>query len=51
LAHKVGDATTLAYLRTTMTEKRQELMASWADYCAGKAVSADRVPNDGTEDA
>ena len=34
LAHKVGDATVQAYMRTSMVERRREVMAAWADYLA-----------------
>ena len=33
LAHRVGNATELAYRRTDALEKRRALMAAWADYC------------------
>jgi integrase len=32
LAHRVGDATELAYRRGTALEKRRKLMRAWADY-------------------
>lgn len=35
LAHVVNDKTVAAYQRGTMLEKRRDLMADWADYCAG----------------
>ena len=41
LAHRVGDATELAYRRTDALEKRRNLMAAWADYCA--AAQDDRI--------
>ena len=34
LAHTVGDATARAYRRTDLFDKRRELMALWASYCA-----------------
>ena len=34
LAHRVGDATELAYRRADALEKRRKLMEAWADYCA-----------------
>lgn len=34
LAHRVGDATELAYRRGTALEKRRELMQAWSDYIA-----------------
>ena len=33
LAHRVGDATELAYRRADALEKRSKLMAAWVDYC------------------
>ena len=33
LAHRVGDATELAYRRADAIEKRRELMVAWASYC------------------
>lgn len=33
LAHRVGDATELAYRRSDAIEKRRKLMTAWADYC------------------
>lgn len=35
LAHVINDKTVAAYQRGSMLEKRAQLMASWADYCAG----------------
>jgi integrase len=45
LAHRVGDASTLAYRRTKYLPKRQQLMAAWATYCmtAPIAASGDNV--------
>jgi integrase len=40
LAHRVGDASTLAYRRTKYLPKRRLLMAAWATYCASKPVVA-----------
>ena len=34
LAHRVGDATELAYRRADALEKRRKLMEAWGDYCA-----------------
>ena len=34
LAHRVGDATELAYRRADALEKRRKLMTSWEQYCA-----------------
>jgi integrase len=36
LAHRVGDATELAYRRADALEKRRKLMAAWAGYCETK---------------
>jgi integrase len=33
LAHMIGTATELAYLRSDLFEKRAELMQQWADFC------------------
>lgn len=35
LAHTVSEKTVAAYKRTTLLEKRRELMAAWAAYCEG----------------
>jgi integrase len=37
LAHGIGDKTQAAYRRGTALEKRRQLMAHWADYCASSA--------------
>jgi integrase len=46
LAHRVGDATELAYRRADALEKRCKLMTAWADYCnyerAGNVVPMGR---------
>jgi integrase len=36
LAHKVGNETKRAYLRTKMIERRREMMGSWSAFCAGR---------------
>jgi integrase len=36
LAHTLGSSVERAYRRGRALEKRRELMAAWADYCAGK---------------
>ena len=36
LAHTLKDKTEAAYKRTDLFEKRRELMATWAKYCAGR---------------
>jgi integrase len=41
LAHKVGDATELAYRRGDALEKRRTLMAAWCNFC----VSGDQPAN------
>jgi integrase len=41
LAHRVGDATELAYRRNDALDKRRKLMEAWAQYCAtgtGKVI-------------
>jgi hypothetical protein len=35
LAHTVSDKVEAAYRRGDMREKRRQLMADWAAYCAG----------------
>ena len=40
LAHTLGSAVERAYRRGRALEKRRELMAAWADYCAGKPAVA-----------
>ena len=37
LAHKIEDETERAYRRSDALEKRRDLMAAWARYCAGGA--------------
>lgn len=37
LAHSVGDATMLAYMRDDMVERRRELMQAWASWCSRPA--------------
>jgi integrase len=45
LAHKVGNATELAYRRGTALAKRRSLMQAWAKYCTSPpVVAADVVP-------
>ena len=39
LAHSVGSTTVVAYLRTSMLEKRREVMAKWARFLNGDDVS------------
>jgi integrase len=39
LAHAVKDKTVASYQRGTMLEKRRELMAAWANYCAGETIA------------
>jgi integrase len=38
LAHSVGDEVEQAYLRSTMVNKRRELMEHWAQFCCGTGV-------------
>ena len=35
LAHRVGDATEIAYRRSDALERRRAVMDAWADYCRG----------------
>jgi integrase len=44
LAHKVGNAVTRSYLRTTMLERRRKVMADWATFLAGEDAAATVVP-------
>jgi hypothetical protein len=39
LAHKVGNAVTRSYLRTTMLERRRKVMADWAAFLAGESAA------------
>jgi integrase len=36
LAHRVGNSVELAYRRQTALEKRREILAAWAEYCAAR---------------
>jgi integrase len=36
LAHKVGDETKQAYMRTDAIEKRRRMMEDWANFCGGE---------------
>ena len=38
LAHKVGTQVERAYARSTLFEKRRELMEAWGRYCIGATV-------------
>lgn len=40
LAHTIKDKTEAAYNRTDLFDKRRELMAAWAGYCAGKGIES-----------
>jgi integrase len=42
LAHKVGNETKRAYLRTKMISRRREMMMAWSAYCAGQPSSSHR---------
>ncbi len=43
LAHKISNAVEASYRRGDMIEKRRRMMADWADFMAGEAMSADIV--------
>jgi integrase len=43
LAHKVGNAVTQAYLRSTLFAKRRLLMDAWSAYCYGETEAANVV--------
>jgi integrase len=47
LAHVLTDKTEAAYRRGDALEKRRQLMAAWARYCATPAVKGDVVPMQG----
>jgi len=40
LAHRVGDATELAYRRSDAIERRRALMTAWCDYCLSHSSQA-----------
>jgi integrase len=40
LAHSVGDETVRAYMRTSMVEKRRQLMEDWAAYLRGSEAAS-----------
>lgn len=40
LAHSVGDKVEAAYRRGDLFDKRRQLMADWAEYCAGSKIAA-----------
>ena len=35
LAHRVGDATERSYARSTLLDRRRELMGAWGGFCSG----------------
>jgi hypothetical protein len=39
LSHRIGSAISLAYNRTTMTERRRPIMSAWANYIEGDAAA------------
>jgi integrase len=43
LAHKVGNAVTQAYLRSTLFAKRRNLMEAWSAFCGGETEAANVV--------
>ena len=43
LAHKLGDATELAYARSDLFDRRRKLMQEWADYLGGQQSVAEMV--------
>lgn len=43
LAHKVGNAVTQAYLRSTLFAKRRALMDAWAKFCDGEETGGNVV--------
>jgi integrase len=43
LAHAVGDATERAYQRGDLFDKRRQLMAAWARFCAAPATAGAKV--------
>ena len=40
LAHQLKDKAEAAYSRSTMPERRRELMDAWAEYCGGSSPTA-----------
>lgn len=44
LAHKVGNAVTQAYLRSTLFEKRRKLMSDWSAFCSGETGTVVQFP-------
>ena len=43
LAHAIGNKVEAAYRRGKLLEKRQVLMATWADYCLGRPVALKKI--------
>ncbi|MGZ9080439.1 MAG: tyrosine-type recombinase/integrase, partial [Burkholderiales bacterium] len=43
LAHKVGNAVTQAYLRSTLFAKRRNLMEAWSAFCCGTELAGNVV--------
>ena len=44
LAHRTGNATELAYMRSDQLEKRRRLMADWAAFCETPVTSGEVIP-------
>ena len=44
LAHSIGDKVEAAYRRGDMFDKRRQMMADWAAFCATPTLPADVVP-------
>jgi integrase len=44
LAHRVENATEAAYFRTTMLERRRNLMEHWGQFCTGQGTPGKVVP-------
>lgn len=48
-AHTVSDKVEAAYRRGNMREKRRRMMADWATFCDGKAISGNNVVSIGNQ--
>jgi integrase len=47
LAHKVGNAVSLAYNRSKMIQRRKLMMSEWEAFCLGKPSAKDRIKTHG----
>jgi hypothetical protein len=44
LAHAIGDKVEAAYRRGDLLDRRRQLMAAWATFCASPMRPADVIP-------